>query len=172
MRRALGLDGKAAAPRPTAPRAPDMPPARHRHRFVSDGEVPVVVMPSRTDQPVGSRADAAAAALQAEREARQQAERALNAAQATIRDLQGKVAQLQTTLAHLTLARDETAAALQQAQEQLAVQAAAPPPAAPAVRRRGRPPKARPDNAVAVARAQTAKPVKWWVKGWRSALVE
>ena len=173
MRRALGLDGKSGPARQTAPRTGDSsPPARHRHRFVSDGEVPVVVMPSRMDQPAGGRAEAAAAAaLQTERDARQQTERALTAAQAAIRDLQGKVAQLQTTLAHVTLARDEAVAALQQSQEQLAAQV--PPPAEPPiVRRRGRPPKIRAETPGATPGTGSAKPVKWWVKGWRSALAD
>ena len=175
MRRALGLDSRAASPRAAPARATDAAaPTRHRHRFVSDGEVPVVMMNPRTEQPSAPRADAAA--MQSERDARQRAEQALAGAQATIRELQGKLAQAQTTLAHVTLARDEAVAALHQAQEQAAAsRAAAPPPepdAAPILRRRGRPPKPRAEKPPAKPRARTQKPVKWWVKGWRSALVE
>ena len=167
MRRALGLEGQATQPRAHAPRTQDTTPSgRHRHRFVADGEVPVVMVQSRPDQPANNRLDAAAAVLAEERAARERAERALAAANATIRDLQ-------TKLAHATLAQDEAAAALHTAQQQLAA-AVAPPvaddtAAAPRlVRRRGRPPKSAGAATPAKPRAPTQKPVKWWVKGWRA----
>ena len=171
MRRALGLDSRSASPRAAPARTTDAAaPTRHRHRFVSDGEVPVVMVSSRGDQPPPPRADPAA--MQGERDARHRAEQALAGAQATIRELHGKLAQAQTTIAHLTLARDEAVAALQQAQEQAATARAVGPEVAPMVRRRGRPPKAHGEKAPAQPRERTQKPVKWWVKGWRSALVE
>ncbi len=177
MRRALGLEGGSAPPRTAASRAADASTqGRHRHRFVSDGEVPVVLMNPRPEQPAGTRPDGAAAALHGEKEARERVERSLAAAQATIRDLQAKLAHAQTTLAHVTLARDEAAAALQQAQEQAAAARAAPPAgpdaAPPVVRRRGRPPKIRAEKPPAKPRAKAQKPVKWWVKGWRTALAD
>lgn len=163
MRRALGLD-RSPAPRPNGTRSGDAPsPGRHRHRFVSDGEVPVVMVQSRPDQPGSNRLDAAnAAALKDERAARERAERSLQAAQATIRDLQ-------TKLAHATLARDEVAAALRACQEQLAAaRTQFPAEAEPSpVRRRGRPPKAASAQTAAKPRERVQKPVKWWVKGWR-----
>lgn len=67
-----------------------------RRRFAQDGDVPVVI---------NSRRDAGEAAMHAEREARQQAERLLTAAQATIRDLQ-------TKLAHAEMSLSETREAL------------------------------------------------------------
>lgn len=175
MRRALGLDGRPTAARSAGPR-PSEPhgPARHRHRFVSDGDVPVVVVNSRPDQPSANRLDAAAAALTEERSARERTERALAAALARIRDME-------TKLVHVSIARDEAVAALEQAQGQLAAALAATPPAQPAesppagqpvVRRRGRPPKAKGERPPAKPRTRTPKPVKWWIKGWRDAAAE
>lgn len=106
MRRALGLDGAPSAstklPAPTNP--PDVSSARRR--FVRDGEVPVTVV-NRTaaprDEPLGAnRLDAARQALQSQTAAREEAERLLAEARATIRDLQ-------TKLAHEHLARQEVA---------------------------------------------------------------
>ncbi|HET9020056.1 MAG TPA: hypothetical protein VFN46_10735, partial [Acetobacteraceae bacterium] len=120
MRRALGLDGdhppaqRSASPRPSSPRLVDShAPARHRHRFVHDGEVPVVVVHSRPDQPPSPRPDRSAAQIGEERAARERAERALTTAQARIRDLE-------TQVAHVSLARDEALSALRHAQDQLA----------------------------------------------------
>ncbi len=64
-----------------------------RRRFAQDGDVQVVVN-NRRD----AERDAGEAAIQAEREARQQAERLLTAAQATIRDLQTKLAHAEMSL--------------------------------------------------------------------------
>ena len=178
MRRALGLDGQSSAPRSTPARTADtgVTPGRHRHRFVSDGDVPVVMVQSRPDQQTSSRLDSGAAALQSEKDARQRAERALATAQASVRELQARLAHTQTTLAHVSLARDEAVATLRQLQEQVAASRAAPPAAAepspPAVRRRGRPPKVRAEKPAPKPRERTQKPVKWWVKGWRSTLAE
>jgi hypothetical protein len=169
VRRALGLDAPNRPSRANTPAAgKPFSPGRHRHRFVNDGEVPVVRVQSRPDQPATNRPDPAAAALQDERAARERAERSLLAAQGTIRELQ-------TKLAHVTLARDEAVAALQQTQEQLAtVRAqlpAEPPAATPPVRRRGRPPKsAAAAKPAAKPRQRAPKPVKWWIKGWRDSL--
>lgn len=182
MRRALGLDGRSLSPRPTPrpspPRAADAAgaPGRHRHRFVSDGEVPVVVVNSRQDPAALPRPEAAAA-LDTEREARRRAERALTAAQASIRELQSKLAQAETKLAHVSLARDEAVAALRRAQDEASAAPAAAPASEseqspPAVRRRGRPPKPRAEKPAAAPRERGQKPVKWWVKGWRSALAD
>jgi hypothetical protein len=119
MRRALGL-GAASADRP-APfaRTPENHSSdRPKRRFVSDGEVPVVVVQGRREfgnrttapaitSPV-NRLDAAQAALGAEREAREAADRSLAEAQAVIRELQ-------TKLGHASLAREELRAAVQRA---------------------------------------------------------
>lgn len=95
MRRALGLSGQVA---PQPHRAvPDM--HRPKRRFVADGEVPVTVLPSS-----GRRHEAEEAGrLDAERQAREAAERALHEAQATIRDLQ-------TRLRHAEMALSEVKA--------------------------------------------------------------
>jgi hypothetical protein len=119
MRRALGL-GAASADRPVPfARMPENHSSdRPKRRFVSDGEVPVVVVQGRREfgnrttapavtSPV-NRLDAAQAALAAEREAREAAERALAEAQAVIHELQ-------TKLGHAALAREELRAAAQRA---------------------------------------------------------
>jgi hypothetical protein len=64
-----------------------------RRRFAQEGDVPVVIN-NRRD----AERDAGEAAMQKEREARQQAERLLTAAQATIRDLQTKLAHAEMSL--------------------------------------------------------------------------
>lgn len=76
---------------------------RHKRHFAKDGDVEVVVLRTHTQtSPVGENAQ-----LLAERDRRADAERALTAAQATIRDLQ-------TKLAHLEMAQEELRAALRQ----------------------------------------------------------
>jgi hypothetical protein len=92
---------------------------RPKRRFVTDGEVPVVVVQGRRDygnrsplpaaaSPV-NRLDAALAALTAERESRERIEHCLAEAQASIRELQ-------TKFGHATLERDELRAAVRQAE--------------------------------------------------------
>ena len=184
MRRALGLDGErppshqSAPPRPAFPRSVEShAPARHRHRFVNDGDVPVVVVHSRPDQPAPARPDRSAAQLGEERTARERVERALAAANARIRELE-------TQVVHVSLARDEALSALREAQEQLVVARMPPPaparpaqadaPTQPPVRRRGRPPKVKTDRPAppAKSRGKAQQPVKWWVKGWRDAMAD
>jgi len=118
MRRALGLNNTTsqtqAMPPPATPTASTSHP--QRRRFVRDGEVPVTVI--HRDQGDASGANALEAARQGLREqvaAREHAEHLLQEAQATIHDLQ-------TKLAHERLARDE---ALQRAdtERQVAEQA-------------------------------------------------
>ena len=102
MRRALGLRNTSqtqAIPPPATPTASASHP--QRRRFVRDGEVPVSVI--HRDQGDASGTNALEAARQALREqvaAREHAEHLLQEAQATIHDLQ-------TKLAHERLARDE-----------------------------------------------------------------
>ena len=101
---------------------PMQPAARPRHRFVRDGEVPVVTVTSRRghsahslpagtsfDPAVTSRLETVEVTLRQERSARQRVEAALRAAQATIHDLQ-------TKLGHAVLARDEAVEALRGAE--------------------------------------------------------
>jgi len=109
MRRALGLERQpATSSSQQSSGHTDRRP--QRHRFVRDGEVPVVVV-GRRDQPADGVTSQGAApvnklalietALRSEQEARQRAERALTEAQATIHDLQ-------TKLGHAFLERDES----------------------------------------------------------------
>ena len=130
MRRALGLhNASPTQDRPVPPPASPVASPPHRRRFVRDGEVPVSVI--RRDQDDGvntNKLDATRQALREQIEAREQAEHLLQEAQATIRDLQ-------TKLAHERLARDEAiqrvvseklvvGQALQREQEELAVEQA------------------------------------------------
>jgi hypothetical protein len=109
MRRALGLDRVA----PSQNRPSQHPVDRQKRRFVQDGEVPVVIAHGRRDHGMHSgdpllttgsspsnRIVIAEAAVKAEREARERAERSLAEAEAIIRDLR-------TKLGHATLALDE-----------------------------------------------------------------
>ena len=100
-----------------------------RRRFVRDGEVPVsVIHRDQDDGASTNKLDATRQALREQIEAREQAEHLLQEAQATIRDLQ-------TKLAHERLARDEAIQrvdsekqvveqALQRVQDELAIERA------------------------------------------------
>jgi hypothetical protein len=122
MRRALGLmHARAGAPRAQpSPSRTDLHGPGHgngnanghgatptrRHRFVQDGEVPVVLVKNSRphehtgNAAAGGRVEELEAALGVEQAAREKAERALRAAIATIHELR-------TTLGHLELGRDE-----------------------------------------------------------------
>jgi hypothetical protein len=142
MREALGLNGRGERPAPRSqseqPRVNgerssngDRPSSNghsngHRHRFVQDGEVPVVLakhagpggvtplVARGTNAPSGTnRVAALSADLGMERAARERAERGLTQALAHVRDLQTKVA-------HAELARTEAVDAARVLQERLA----------------------------------------------------
>jgi len=128
MRRALGLHNSSPTQdRPVPPPASPVASSPHRRRFVRDGEVPVSVIHRDQDDGANTnKLEATRQALREQIEAREQAEHLLQEAQATIRDLQ-------TKLAHERLARDEAIQrvvsemqvveqALQRAQEELAVE--------------------------------------------------
>src|SRR6476646_4267597 len=128
MRRALGLHNSSPMQdRPVPPPASPVASSPHRRRFVRDGEVPVSVIHRDQDDGANTnKLEATRQALREQIEARERAEHLLQEAQATIRDLQ-------TKLAHEKLARDEAIQradgerqiveqALQRAQEELAVE--------------------------------------------------
>ena len=104
MRRALGLNDQPSTSPGHAPSAASTGAdlaQPHRRRFVGDGEVPVTVI--HRDQRDAAGTNALKAARQGLREqvaAREHAEHLLQKAQATIHDLQ-------TKLAHERLAKDE-----------------------------------------------------------------
>jgi hypothetical protein len=127
MREALGLNGRGDRPPPRPqtdqPRtngersSNDRPaPNGHRHRFVQDGEVPVVLAKNNGlgngastargagAPPTANRLASLSAELGLERSARERAERTVQQLQAVARDLQ-------TKLAHAELARAEAVAA-------------------------------------------------------------
>jgi hypothetical protein len=126
MRRALGLhNASPTTPLPVATSPGASSP--QRRRFVRDGEVPVSVIHRDQDDGVGTnKLDATKQALREQIAARERAEHLLQEAQATIRDLQTKVA-------HERLARDEALQrivserpvveqALQRVQEELGIE--------------------------------------------------
>ena len=101
MRRALGLHNTSPTQATIPPTASPGASSPQRRRFVRDGEVPVSVL--HRDQDGGAstnKLDAARQALREHVEAREQAEHLLQEAQATVRDLQ-------TKLAHERIAHEE-----------------------------------------------------------------
>ena len=128
MRRVLGLTGdwagRSGQPRPeqSHPKPSAHPPVRSpsaprpRQRFVQDGDVPVTLVgrhrPQEADLSAAAPTSRGAteAALLQERAARERAERSLQEALATVRDLQ-------TKLGHAELARREASAAAQAARD-------------------------------------------------------
>ncbi len=146
MRQALGLRNG-----PAGPQVPQRREAEQRgRRFVKDGEVPVVVVHSSRDPgiegaPPVNRIAAAESLARSERTAREQAERALAEAQATIQHLRTQLVHAEMAyregLATERRARELAETALREATESRAT--AAPRPAEPGFvpRRRGRPPK-------------------------------
>ena len=102
MRRALGLTGNTPA-RSTPNPSPVITNGSHpsRRHFIRDGEVPVtIVRHHHPDTESTNQLDAARNAIRSLATAKEHAERLLEQAQATIR-------QLQTTVAHERLANDE-----------------------------------------------------------------
>lgn len=187
-RQALGIQDRPVS-RPIPPPRSGQP--RPRHRFVQDGEVPVVVLhntPKAADAAPANRIRAAEDALEAERASHAETARAL-------RDAEAAVQALETKLAHAELAHTEALAAEREARERAeqalrdALAAAAPAmtgmadaPLAPAADkpRRGRPRKVvEPIEAIAADKPRRGrprlnaapsapkqrepKPVKWWL---------
>ena len=130
MRLALGLQTEKQSPDPkqrpeqrrpaSMHRAPEPGPSNRRHRFVQDGDVPVVLRHSpmspagyatRSPKPV-NRVEAAEAAANAAQLARAKAERHLEEARRVVHDLR-------TRLGHAELARDEALAAARRYEERL-----------------------------------------------------
>jgi hypothetical protein len=172
VRRALGL--KTNTPHQQRPEQ-----ARQRHRFVSDGAVPVVMLNRADGETTGlkDRLAAAEAALETERAAHAATRRALQEAQAAHQALQ-------TRSGHSELARNEALAAEREArrsaEEALAAlraelaetsraemaraetqrrepfQAAEPKPERPARKPR------------AAAAPKEPKPVRWWTPSYRA----
>lgn len=177
MRRALGLVEGISPARTEQHR---LEPARSRHRFVRDGEVPVVVRGARASDAAPSEASAAVqAALVVEQATRIVAERSLAEALAVVRSLR-------TTLAHAELAHGEALAAERQARERAEMRlrdtVAACETAgrragelgtgqvgeAPAPRARtGKATSAQPRTAAAGPR--DPQPVKWWLPSHKAA---
>ena len=184
MRRALGLSDQAPHSQhgQRAPSSSDRSP--QRRRFVTDGQVPVVIIGRRdgTDTPASvgatpvNRLAVAEAALSAARDAHDRAERALNEAQATIRDLQTKLGhavlerdearelgrRTETDILALQAALESEREARRQAEESRQKLSAEQPSTARAGKSAQRTPKA---NRITTPKANAAEPqpVKWWL---------
>ncbi len=174
MRRALGLHGGAS----TTPHQQRPEQARQRHKFASDGSVPVVVLNRSSDMEAGGakeRITALEAALEAERNAHAATRR-------TLQDAQAAHQALQTRLAHAELAHREALAAERQARKQAEeAHVAATPPRAELKRAEAK--RAEPERAesapereriVRKPRANAAppkepKPVRWWTPSYRAS---
>ena len=127
MRRALGLHNTSPTQATIPPTTSPVTSSPQRRRFVRDGEVPVSVL--HRDQDGGAstnKLDAARQALREQVEARERAEHLLREAEATVRDLQ-------TKLAHERIAHEEAVCrmegemqvveqALQRVQDELAAE--------------------------------------------------
>ena len=157
-----------AALQSSGPPSPGSSAPRGRHRFVQDGEVPVVVVNGHRRAPEEGRAALTALehTLELERAARAASEKALMQAEETIR-------QLRTRLAHAELAREERVREDTAREEAARVEAAAPPPAteAPAsvpAPKRGRRPKA--EASPAAEPDVEGEAIEWWRPGWKERL--
>jgi hypothetical protein len=148
MRAALHLRRPSSSPLPAKPTG--------RHRFVQDGEVPVVVVNPRQQRSEDEQAALAVleGKLAREREARQAAELALEQATATIR-------QLQTRLAHAEIARREATPA--------PVAPVPVPESVPEVEQADPPRRAesRPRRPVKAKPQAEDEPIEWWKPGWQ-----
>lgn len=154
MRAALRLNQPSPANSPSPSPSPPRPPGRHR--FVRDGEVPVVVVNAR-HQPSEAQRSALTTLkgdLAREHEARLAAEKALEHASATIR-------QLQTRLVHAEMNwRDaRSAPAPAPAPERLEPE--------PEQARAPRPSQRRVAKLTTTGRHAEDKPIEWWKPGWK-----
>jgi hypothetical protein len=166
VRRALGLKTNGA----THQQRPEQ--ARQRHRFVSDGAVPVVML-NRADGEGGGlkeRLTSLEAALESERAAHAATRRALQEANASNQALQ-------TRLGHAGLAHTEALeaerAARRAAEEVLAaVRAELAEAPQKRVEPEAEPVAAKPERAVGRPRvakvAKEQKPVRWWTPSYRA----
>jgi hypothetical protein len=110
MRRALGLQDASPRSKGEYQPTPTIATRRPPRHFVRDGEVPVTFIHRdyRRDDPSGSNLDTTRQALTEQTAAKRHAERSLEQAQATIRNLQ-------TKLAYERLAKDEALEAARRA---------------------------------------------------------
>ena len=136
MRRALGLDRNPPAPTERAPPISKLgdPHAPRRRQFVRDGDVPVTVIHRHQNPNTDStnQLDAARQAIRSQAAARERAERLLEQTQATVRDLQTKLAHAhldkdaaQEAVRSVTVARDTTERILTATEKALAAEKAA-----------------------------------------------
>lgn len=170
MRRALGLEPAASSrtPQLSRPRSPG------RARFIDDGDVPVVMLSGRhkpdAQDAVRERMAALQSALDSERMQRLAAERALAEAQATVQNLQ-------TKLAHAEIASAEALAAERRARllAEATVQGQADASAAQSENPAAVPTQPAVAPRVPGRRSKTRtpaepEPVKWWLPSYQAKL--
>ncbi len=194
MRRALGMQGARPVAHPTqhSPNSGHAPhsgqPDRRVRRFVRDGEVPVVMLHRKEgEQPETGRIEAAEARFRAEHTLREQAERALHEAQATLQSLKTKLVHaemahaealagerrareaaeeaLRESLSAQENARQESARQLHARQEYAreAVERGDGPPGA----RLGQKRVPRIPRGKRIVPGREPQPVRWWPRGWQ-----
>ena len=171
MRRALGLEPAASS------RTPRLSRARNpgRARFIDDGDVPVVMLSGRhrpeAQDAVREQMAALQSALDSERMQRLAAERALAEAQATVQNLQ-------TKLAHAEIASAEALAAERRAR--LLAEATVQGQADRERRANGEPgrrsgaagrwPRGYPGAGAKPSTAAEPEPVKWWLPSYQAKM--
>ena len=170
MRRALGIGGRGAGQGAPVQQRPDQ--ARQRHRFVQDGEVPVVMLgrAREAEPPRPARPPEGEAGLAAERQARLLAERSATEAQAASRAWQTKFEHAELTHREAMAAKDAAlAAARAQAEEALAALHAAEESNARSARPSEPTRRARLQPGERPARSgREPQPVKWWLPNYGS----
>jgi hypothetical protein len=155
-------------------------PGRQRHRFVQDGEVPVVIVrDSGRSIQSGHRIAELVAALDAERAARAAAMHSLEEARTIIQSLQ-------TRLAHTELVCDEAVAAERQArivaeralqqvvagdraaEDRLELAAEGAPAQAPGKRPRATRTVSSVRDAATRPKTREPQPIRWWLPSYRA----
>ena len=162
MRETLGLAGRGrSSNRPQANAAP-----KQRHRFVQDGEVPVIHLSGQRDGDTTASFRARIAALEAECNAEHAARlKAEQAAQAAL----GQLHALETKLAHLEMSTRETVASERRLREQVEAELQSAILARDAARQEPAPakerakPLPRAPKQKGASREKEPQPVKWWL---------
>ena len=166
MRETLGLGGRGRSATRTQPNATP----KQRHRFVQDGEVPVIHLSGQRDGDAVASLRGRIATLEAECNAEHAARlKAEQAAQAAL----GQMHALETKLAHVEMSAREAIAAERRAREQIEAElqlaivardaalqevSAAPAPAKERAKSTPRVPKLKREP-----RPKEPQPVKWWL---------
>ena len=174
MRETLGLSGRGRAQSRSQPSTT----TKQRHRFVQDGEVPVIHMNGLRDGDAAAasrgRITTLEAAVETEHALRIKAEQAVQAGLAHIHALETKLAHVEMS-AREAVATERQARARAEAELQVAAAArdVAPPPITALPEDAPRPVKPRVKRALQakMPRVKEPQPVKWWLGSARSKTV-